>query len=58
MVTFFPHLTLAVADARALGFAEPQAVVATITEIKAARTATSPTFFNMHALLIGTCSLL
>ncbi len=56
IVRVLPHLTLAfaaaLADARAGAFAEPQAVVATTTEIRAARTATNPTFFNIHTLLV------
>jgi hypothetical protein len=56
IVRVLPHVTLAfaaaLADARAGAFAEPQAVVATTTEIRAARTAINPTFFNIHTLLV------
>jgi hypothetical protein len=55
IVRTLPHLTLAVAAAALLGaFAEPEAVVATTNEIRAARTATNPIFFNIHTLLVST----
>jgi hypothetical protein len=55
IVRVLPHVTLAVAADAVLGaLAEPQAVVvATTTEIRAARTATNPIFFNIHTLLVS-----
>src|SRR4051794_25310060 len=54
IVRTLPHLIVDAATAltRFGAFAEPQAVVATTTEIRAPRTATNPSFFNIRTLLV------